>query len=150
MKKMLLCGFIIPVFLMAFIVEAHSEEYSLNSLYKQALKNSEKIKFAEENLFIAQMGKNKAWSLLVPRLTAYGQYNRFSEQKITISGVLIQPIESGSWGVRADEAFSLSARELNMLKYAGQSITKSEFDLDATKSDFVLAVASAYYDVMKA
>jgi len=28
-------------------------------------------------------------------------------------------------------------------------ITKNEYDLDATKSDFVLAVASAYYDVMK-
>jgi outer membrane protein len=41
-------------------------------------------------------------------------------------------------------------RELNVLKIAGQMITKNEYDLDATKSDFVLAVASAYYDVMKA
>ncbi len=63
---------------------------------------------------------------------------------------MIQPEESGTWGVRADQSFSLSARELDALKIAGQSITKSEFDLDAAKSDFVLAVASSYYDVLKA
>jgi outer membrane protein len=64
--------------------------------------------------------------------------------------VLLQPNESGTWGVRADESFSLSARELNALKYSGQNVTKSEYDLDATKSDFVLAVAAAYYDTLKA
>jgi outer membrane protein len=64
--------------------------------------------------------------------------------------VLIQPDESGNWGVRADESFSVSVRELNALKMAGQTITKNEYDLDATKTEFVLAVSSAYYDVMKA
>jgi outer membrane protein len=105
---------------------------------------------AQENLYIAQVGKNKAWALLIPTVTAFGTYNRFSEQKTSVSGVLIQPSESGNWGVRADQSFSLSVRELTALKVAGQTITKNEFDLDATKSDFVLAVASAYYDVMKA
>jgi outer membrane protein len=36
------------------------------------------------------------------------------------------------------------------LNIAGQSITKSEYDLNAAKSDFVLAVSSAYYDALKA
>ena len=140
-----------------------AQEYTLSDLYQQALKNSEKIKYAEENLYIAQMGKNKAWSLLIPRLTAFGTYNRFTEDKYTVSvttlpaplptvssNVLIQPKESGTWGVRADQSFSLSARELDALKIAGQTITKTEFDLDAAKADFVLAVASSYYDVLKA
>jgi len=132
-----------------FTSTAAAQEYSLGDLYQQALKNSEKIKYAEENLFIAKTGKDKAWSLLMPRVTAYGTYNRFSEDKYNPTGILIQPHESGNWGVRIDESFSLSARELKALKIAGQIITKSEFDLDATRTDFVLAVATSYYDVMK-
>ncbi len=133
-----------------FVSESIAREYTLSEVYQDALKNSEKIKMAQENLYIAQVGKNKAWALLIPRVTAFGTYNRFSEEKTSVSGVLIQPSESGNWGVRADQSFSLSVRELTALKVAGQTITKNEYDLDATKSDFVLAVASAYYDVMKA
>jgi outer membrane protein len=133
-----------------FISESIAREYALSDVYQEALKNSEKIKMAQENLYIALAGKDKARSLLLPRVTAFGTYNHFSEQKTSVSGVLLQPNESGNWGVRADESFSVSVRELDALKIAGQTITKNEYDLDATKSDFVLAVASAYYDVMKA
>ena len=135
--------------MIAFVSAANAEEYTLSDLYKQALKNSEKIKIAEENLYIAKMGKDKAWAVLTPRLTAFGTYNHFSEQKVSSVAGVIQPYESGNWGVRADESFTLNGRELNALKVAGQSIIRSEYDLDATKSDFVLAVASAYFDVMK-
>lgn len=150
MKKILFYGVIILAAMIAFVSGANAAEYTLSDLYQQALKNSEKIKFAEENLYIAKTGKDKAWAVLAPRLTAFGTYNHFSEQKQTISGVLIQPNESGNWGLRADESFSLSVRELNALKFAGQNVTKSEYDLTSTKSDFVLAVASAYYDTLKA
>lgn len=133
---------------------ATAQEYALKDLYQQALQNSERIKFAEENVYIAQMVKNKAWAVLIPKVTAFGQYNRFSEGKYgappAYSTVVIQPEQSSSWGVRADQAFSLSARELDALKIAGQSITKSEFDLSAAREDFVLAVAASYYDVLRA
>ena len=129
---------------------ALAQEYTLQDLYQQALKNSEKIKYAEEDLYIAQMGKNKAWAVLIPKVTAFGGYNHYTDKKYSIAGSLIQPEESGTWGVRADQSFSLSVRELDALKFAGQNITKSEFDLNTTKSDFVLAVASSYYDVLKA
>jgi outer membrane protein len=150
MKRRLFGVIVIIAAIIALVSVSIAEEYALSDLYQQALKNSERIKFAQENLYIAQIGKNKAWSLLSPKLTAFGTYYHFSEQKVTIAGVLIQPNESGNWGLRADESFSLSLRELNALKIAGQNITKSEYDLNATKSDFVLAVASAYYDVLKA
>ena len=140
-----------------------AEEYTLRDLYQQALINSEKIKYAEENLYIARMTKNKAWAVLIPRLTAYGTYNHFSQEKYKTTvtplpdplpamtgSVLIQPSASGNWGVRADQSFSLSARELVALKIAGQGITKSEYDLDYAKMDFILAVASSYYDVLRA
>ena len=150
MKKVLLCIMIALIPVIIFVSESIAREYNLNEVYREALKNSEKIKMAQENLYIAQVGKDKALSVLIPRVTAFGTYNQFSEQKTTVSGVLLQPDESGSWGVRADESFSLSVRELNVLKIAGQTITKNEYDLDATKSDFILAVASSYYDVFKA
>ena len=150
MKKVWPCLMILFAVALMSASVGLAQEYALKDLYQQALKNSEKIKYAEENLYIAQMIKSKAWAVLMPRVTAFGTYNRFTEEKRSVSGVLIQPEQSGSWGVRADEAFSLSARELDALKIAGQSITKSEFDLDTAKSDFVLAVASSYYDVLKA
>ena len=127
-----------------------AREYTLNEIYQKSLKGSEQIEIARENVYIAQMGKSKAFSLLIPRLTAYGTYNRFTEDKYTDSGILIQPEQAGTWGVRADQSFSLSVRELDALKIAGQSITKSEYDLDTAKSDFVLIVAASFYNVFKA
>ena len=150
MKKVCTCLMILLGIVLWSASGALAQEYALRDLYQQAVKNSEKIKFAEENLYIAQMNKNKAWAVLMPRLTAYGGYNRYTEDKYSVAGVLIQPEQAGNWGVRADQAFSLSVRELDALKIAGQSITKSEFDLDTAKSDFILAVASSYYDVLKA
>lgn len=152
MKKILLYGMIALMSAVMFASEAMAREYTLNEIYQQAFKSSEKIEMSRENVYVAQMGKNKAWSLLIPRLTAYGTYNRFTEDKYTAppSNILIQPEQSGTWGVRADQTFSLSARELDALKFAGQSITKSEYDLDTAKSDFVLAVAAVFYDVLKA
>ena len=152
MKKLLLFGTVILVFFTVSARSAIADEYTLSDLYRQALNNSEKIKMAQENLYIAQYGKDKAWALLLPRITAFGTYNSYSESKYGAppSYPLIQPSESGNWGVRADESFSFSARELTALKVAGQIIKKNEYDLDATKTDFVLVVASAYYDVLKA
>ena len=149
MKKIFLCMMVVLLTGVIFAQESVAREYALSDVYQEALKNSEKIKMAQENLYVAQVGKDKGWAVLMPRVTAFGTYNQFSEQKTSSSGILIQPNAAGNWGVRADESFSVSLRELNALKYAGQAITKNEYDLDAAKSDFILAVASAYYDVMK-
>jgi outer membrane protein len=151
MKKIF--SYIIYTLIASFIFaqQTMAREYTLHEIYQTALKSSEKIDMARENVYIAKMGKNKAWSLLIPRLTAYGTYNWFTEDKYSsVGGILLQPKESDTWGVRADQAFSLSARELDALKFAGQSITKSEYDLDAAQADFVLAIAASFYDVLKA
>lgn len=149
MKKILSCWIIALLSICIPVAESTAREYALGEIYQKALKSSEKIEMARENVFISQMSKDKALSLLIPRVTAYGTYNRFTEDKYNDLGMLIQPEQSGTWGVRADQSFSLSGRELDALKIAGQSITKSEYDLDAVKSDFLLAVASYYYNVLK-
>jgi len=135
--------------MVTFAVQSPAQEYTLNEIYQKALKSSEAIEMAKENILISQMSKNKALSLLIPRLTAFGTYNWFTEDKYA-TGIMIQPEESATWGVRADQTFSLSARELDALTIAGQSITKSEYDLDTAKSDFLLAVAGSFFDVLKA
>ena len=56
-----------------------AEEYSLEDLCRIALTRSEKLKVAQENLTIAETGKDKAFSYLLPRLTATGGVTQYSE-----------------------------------------------------------------------
>jgi len=127
-----------------------AEEYSLDDLYKIALQRAEKIKFSEENLYIAETGKQKALSLLLPKLSTFGTYARYTEAKRSITGVIIQPDEATSWGLRLDESLSISGRELIALSISKETIIKNRYDLHAVREEYLLNVAYAYYDVLKA
>ena len=128
-----------------------AEEYSLDDLYRIALARSEILKVAEENLVISEIGKDKAFSYLMPRLTATGGLTQYSEKKFSDAGSLIQPESGSSWGVRLDETVSLSGRELKALGISKQNATKSQYDLTAIREDYLLRfVASAYYNVLMA
>jgi outer membrane protein TolC len=52
----------------------YAEEYSLEDLYRIGLEQAEKIKVSEEDLYIAERGKDKALALLLPKLSAFGNY----------------------------------------------------------------------------
>lgn len=125
-------------------------EYSLSDLCRIALTQSEKLKVAEENLTISEIGKDKALSYLMPRLTATVGYTQYTEQRI--SGTSVIQSESGSsWSVRLDETVSLSGRELTALGISRQYVTKSRHDLTAIREDYLLRyVAAAYYNVLMA
>lgn len=125
------------------------EEYSLDDLYKFALERAEKIKISEEDLYIAKRGKDKAISVLLPRLSAFGNYTRYSESKISGSGWPIQPDWSTSWGLRLDQSLSLSGREFTAFKISKKNVEKSEYDLYGIKEDYLLSVSTAYYDVLR-
>ena len=125
-------------------------EYSLGDLCRIALTQSEKLKVAEENLTISEIGKDKALSYLMPRLTATAGYTQYTEQKISGTSV-IQPESGSSWSVRLDETVSLSGRELTALGISKQYVTKSRHDLTAIREDYLLRyVAVAYYNVLMA
>ncbi|MBA4422266.1 MAG: hypothetical protein C0390_04075 [Syntrophus sp. (in: bacteria)] len=125
-------------------------EYSLGDLCRIAVTQSEKLKVAEENLAISEIGKDKALSYLMPRLTASAGYTRYTEKKISGTSV-IQPESGSSWGVRLDETVSLSGRELTALGISRQNVTKSRHDLTAIREDYLLRyVAAAYYNVLMA
>jgi outer membrane protein len=128
-----------------------AEEYSLEDLNRIALTRSEKLRVAEENLTISEIGINKARSFLFPRMTAFGGVTQYSEKRLNEAGSLLQPESASSWGVRVDETFSLSGRELTALGISKQNVAKSQFDLTAIREDYLLRyVAAAYYNVLMA
>ncbi|MFZ6016147.1 MAG: TolC family protein [Nitrospirota bacterium] len=126
------------------------EEYSLDDLHRIALERAEEIKISEEDLYIAERGKDKALSVLLPRLSAFGNYTRYSESKISGSGWTIQPDWSELWGLRVDQSLSLSGRELTAFNISKENIEKSRYDLYAVREDYLLRVSAAYYDVLRA
>lgn len=129
---------------------AATKEYILDELYSIALENSEKIRISEEELFISERVKDKAISVLIPKVSAFGGYTRFSEEKSSPSRGVIQPQDSYLWGVRLDQSFSLSGREITALNISSKGIEKSKFDLHSTKESYLLSVSLAFYDVLRA
>jgi len=126
-----------------------AEEYSLDDLCRIALARSEKLKMAEENLVVAETGKDKAFSFLLPHLTATGGYVQYSEKKFTSTGGVLQPESAYTWEVRADETVSLSGRELTALGISRQNVMKSQYDLTAIREEYLLRyVAAAYYNCL--
>ena len=125
-------------------------EYSLSDLCRIALTQSEKLKVAEENLTISEIGKDKALSYLMPRLTAAAVIPSMRKRKSP--GQASSSRKHGSsWSVRLDETVSLSGRELTALGISKQYVTKSRHDLTAIREDYLLRfVAAAYYNVLMA
>jgi len=86
-------------FMLIFLIPSYTlaVEYSLEDLYRIGLERSEIVKISEEDLFIAERGKDKAVSFLLPKLSAYWNYTEYTEAKYFLTSV-IQPEISISWG----------------------------------------------------
>jgi outer membrane protein len=133
-----------------------AQEYSLRDLLKIALERSERVRIAEENVIVAEQGRKKAISALVPRATSFASYTAYDQAKLT-SGItpaspptVIQPSDVSTWGVRLDQSFYMNMRELIALRIARESIDRSKYDLQSVRDDYLLLVAAAYFDVMRA
>ncbi len=133
-----------------FCGRAAAQEYSLDDLYGIALERSERIKISEEDLYISERTKDKALSALLPKLSAFGSYTKYSEDKRSSTGSVIQPNDSASWGLRLDQSLSVSGRELTALKISREGIEKSRYDLHTVKESYIFSAAAAYYDALMA
>jgi len=144
---------VVCIFLLANVVMVpvclSADEYSLSDLYRIGLERAERIKISEEDLYIAERGKDKAMALLLPQVSAFGNYTKYTEEKLNTAGALIQPDKATSWGLRADESLSLSGRELTALGISRENIIKSRYDLYAIREVYLLNIALAYYDVLR-
>lgn len=139
----------VSVFL-SFCVNVFAVEYTLDELYKIALERSERIKISEEDVFVAERNKDKALSLLFPKLFGMGAYTGYKDRKIADSGSQTQPFETASWSVLLNQTMSTSGRELTALKMTKDNIEKNKMDLFSVKENYMLVVTNAYYDVLKA
>jgi outer membrane protein len=133
---------------------AHAwEEYSLNDLYRIALERAERIRISEEDLYISETQRDKAMAALLPRLTAFSGYTRYSNDKYSstgISSIVVQPVDALSWGLRLDQSISIGRREVTALRISKEGAEKSRHDLRAIKETYILSVANAYYEVLRA
>jgi len=127
--------------------------YSLEDLYGIALKNSEKVRITEENIRIAEEGKNKAVAGLLPRLSAFGGYMAYTDSQSAWTGTgwtVTQPDGAKTWGVKLDQTMYVNGREFTNLAISKENVQKSRYDLDSVREDYLLSVALAFYDVLKA
>ncbi|QWR77414.1 TolC family protein [Candidatus Magnetomonas plexicatena] len=138
------------LFSIVLTTAAYAHEYSLNELYEIALKNSERIKISEEELYISETGKKKAVAAFLPNVTAYGQYYRYSTDKYNGFNYLIQPERTLLGGVKLEETISLGGAQFSRLDISKRMIEKSGFELYSTKETFLFDVASWYFNVLKA
>lgn len=137
-------------FLFVFIpCSISAQKYSLDELYGLALERSETIKILEEDLYISKREKAKARSILMPRLSAFGEHTKYSREK-GIGSFTIQPDYTNTWGLRLDQSISTGGKEIIAYKMAKDGIVRSRYDLDSVKEEYLLSVASIYYDLLKA
>jgi outer membrane protein len=128
--------------------QSPDDRFTLDVCYRSALKHAEKIGIAREAVALAEYTRKQALSVLMPTVTAFGNYRRYREDKYD-SGSLVQPEWEGSYGVKLGQSFTLNGRELTALRIAEQGIVKSRSDLDATTEAYLYTVASAFFDVAK-
>ncbi len=145
MKKELI-GICIVYLVLAIIPRISSgEEYSLDDLYRLALTRSNSVKVAAENTYISEREKDRAMAVLIPKFSAFGSYTAYNRAAIEL-----QPNNTSSWGLKLNQSFSLSGRELTALNIAEEGITKSGLDLKSIQEAYLLNVASDYFMVLKA
>lgn len=149
--------FFVPI----FSGGAWAVEYTWEDLCRIALERSEKIRIAEENVALAQAGKDKKRAALIPKLSAYGSYTDYTENKyspssvipstkFTLPGTVIQPNNAGTWGVRLDHALTLNGREITDFNIARENIERQQNEADAQKEEYLMTVSAAYYEMLRA
>lgn len=126
-------------------VPSMAADYTLEDLYRIGMQKSEKIRISGENVEIADAGKTKALSALLPRATAFGTYTNYTDEKRNATGSLTQPDTQSAWGMRIDESLSLGGREFISYSLSKDSVDKNRYDFRSFQEEFLLAVSLAYF-----
>ena len=112
MRKTAMSVVIAAIIFLGTCINVFAVEYTLDELYKIALERSERIKISEEDVLIAEKNKDKALSLLFPKLSAEGTYTGYNDRKYSTSGSQIQPDKTASWSARLDQTISTSGTDV--------------------------------------
>jgi outer membrane protein len=123
--------------------------FTLDDLYQRTLKRAEAAKQGRENLYVAELQREKALSVLIPRFSSYGDYRHYSEERY-LGELPVQPQWRGGYGVRLDQSFTLNGKELVAYDISKDNIEKERFNLDDIRETLLIQTAAAYYNVLQA
>ncbi len=149
MRTLVIQIFAALVSVLVGFTSCYAAEYTLEDLYKIALERSERIKIFTEDVVIAEKTKDKAMSLLMPRLSAIGGYARYNDSKLSDNGSFIQPLDRTGFEIRLDQSASLGGREITAFRITKEGIQKSKQDLYSVKEGYMLNVTAAYFDTLR-
>jgi len=143
MKKII---YLFIVVLVSFFNQppAYSQtSYSLKDLAMLANRQSETIKIASEDVHIARQDKKRALSVLMPRATAFGAMTRYKEEDMAAPDTL-------TMGIKLTQSFTLNGKELIAYDVTKKSITGKQFSLESIRSQYLLQVSQAYFNILSA
>lgn len=144
MKKLLHLLLAIIFILLAIQNTCFSQtRYSLNDLIQKANKLSDTIKIAEEDLEIAVQDKQRALSVLIPRATSYGAATRYKDEDMNLPNTT-------TVGIKLTQSFTLNGKELIAYDVTKKGIESKEFSLESIRSEYMLQVSQAYYNILSA
>ena len=123
--------------------------FTLDDLYHRTLKRAEAVKLGRENLYVAELQREKALSVLIPSFSAYGDYRHYSDERY-LREVPVQPQWRGSYGLRLDQSFTLNGKELVAYDISKDNIEKERLNLDNIRESLLIQTAAAYFNVLKA
>ncbi|RJP86416.1 MAG: TolC family protein [Desulfobacteraceae bacterium] len=118
------------------------QQYSLEELYRLGIERSEEIQIARNQLFIAEKDVDRAFSVLVPQLSGFGDYIQYNASDV------IQPKSGHSYGVKLQQQFTVNGRELIVFQAAKDTTVQREYDMNAVMESFLYTVAQDYFDIV--
>lgn len=144
MKKVPLQILIVFLLLLTGISQGFSKSrYSLQELIQKADKLSETIKIAEDDVEIAVQEKKRALSVLIPRATSFGSITEYKDEDMSAPDTL-------TLGIKLTQSFTLNGKELIALDVTKRTIESRELSLQSVRSNYLLQVSQAYYNILSA
>lgn len=124
--------------------------YTLQDAYTAALARNEVVKIAEENVVQSEARVDQAFTYIYPRIIGQAGYTRFNEVLPPDSAFVFQPIEEVRAGLILSQPLYTGGRTLAAYRMAKNMREASRHGLLSTRQDTMMAVAEAYYGVLKA
>lgn len=159
MKRILLAS-VLTLLVSTTSIAQEEETVGLLEVYEQALINDPFIREQEANFLATAEVKPQARSSLLPSLRLSGStsesYSQRDAPQDPVSGLpdpIISSFESDSESANLTLSLSQTVFDWGAfvsLKQADKTIARAEADLEATRQDLMIRVASAYFNVLAA
>jgi outer membrane protein len=117
--------------------------YTLNQVCQLADKHARTIHIADQDLFIARQDKQRALSVLIPRVTLFGNYMGYRNSDITSP-------DSLTMGAKLTQSFTLNGRELIAYDVSKKGIETASFSRAAIRSAYLFQVAQTFFQALSA